>query len=287
VLLDQRSAAYSALVAYTKDFNQASLSLLPADPIWQDLWETYADLRREAQSVIQSNKAVKWKNMLSKLQSNFENDKRHFFATIKTLKTSCLKSKPSSIISLTVPLNLAVKGADRTTTDLQEIKQILCEFHSRLCQPSSATNAFDSQFYENTTHYVQRIPNSKKYSLFFDLPPSVQETKNIVDNLVNFKAAGLDLLFNESLKIGGPLLCTSLEILFNCIWLLESTPTVWSRALIHLIPKGHDVDMLLPSSYRPVSLTSSVSKIFERVVLCRLDCYAAKEDLFPAEQAGF
>jgi hypothetical protein len=37
VLLDQRSAAYSALVAYTKDFNQASLSPLPADPIWQDL----------------------------------------------------------------------------------------------------------------------------------------------------------------------------------------------------------------------------------------------------------
>jgi hypothetical protein len=59
---------------------------------------------------------------------------------------------------------------------------------------------------------------------------------------------------------------------------------VWSRALIHLIPKGHDVDMLLPSSYRPISLTSSVSKVFERVILCRLDCYAAKEDLFPAER---
>jgi hypothetical protein len=102
VLLDQRSAAYSALVAYTENFDQASLSLLPADPIWQDLWETYADLRRKTQSVIQSNKAVKWKNMLHKLQSDFENDKRHFFATIKTLKTSRLKSKPSSIISLTV-----------------------------------------------------------------------------------------------------------------------------------------------------------------------------------------
>jgi hypothetical protein len=45
--------------------------------------------------------------------------------------------------------------------------------------------------------------------------------------------------------------------------------------------------MLLPSLYRPISLTSSVSKVLERVILCRLDCYAAKEDLFPAEQAGF
>jgi hypothetical protein len=212
VLLDQRSAAYSALVAYTKDFNQASLSLLPADPIWQDLWETYADLRREAQSVIQSNKAVKWKNMLHKLQSDFENDKRHFFATIKTLKTSRLKSKPSSIISLTVPLNSAVKGAGRTITDLQEIKQILFEFHSRLCQPSSASNAFDSQFYKGTMEYVERIPNSKPGALFSDLPPSVQEIKNIFDNLINFKAAGLDLLCNESLQNGGPLLSTSLDL---------------------------------------------------------------------------
>jgi hypothetical protein len=43
-----------------------------------------------------------------------------------------------------------------------------------------------------------------------DLPPSVQEIKYIVDNLLNFKAAGLDLLFNESLKNGGPLLSTLL-----------------------------------------------------------------------------
>jgi hypothetical protein len=76
-----------------KTLNQASLSLLPADPIWQDLWETYADLRCEAQSVIQSNKAAKWKNMLLKLQTDFETDKRHFLATIKTFETSRLKGK--------------------------------------------------------------------------------------------------------------------------------------------------------------------------------------------------
>jgi hypothetical protein len=92
--------------------------------------------------------------MLLKLQTDFETDKRHFFATIKTLKTSHLKSKTSSILSSTVPLNSAVKGAGRTTTDLQEIKQILFEFHSRLCQPSSASNAFDSQFYGRTIEYV-------------------------------------------------------------------------------------------------------------------------------------
>lgn len=54
-----------------------------------------------------------------------------------------------------------------------------------------------------------------------------------------------------------------------------------------IILKGHDADALLPSSYRPISLTSSVSKVFEKVLLGRLDCYALESDLFPEEQAGF
>jgi hypothetical protein len=37
-------------------FKQLCLFFLPPEPIWQDLWETYADLRREAQSVHDTKK---------------------------------------------------------------------------------------------------------------------------------------------------------------------------------------------------------------------------------------
>jgi hypothetical protein len=37
----------------------------------------------------------------------------------------------------------------------------------------------------------------------------------------------------------------------------------------------------------PIFLTSSVSKVFEKIILKRLDCYADEAELFPEEQAGF
>jgi hypothetical protein len=50
---------------------------------------------------------------------------------------------------------------------------------------------------------------------------------------------------------------------------------------------GHNADILSPSSYRPISSTSSVSKVFEKIILVRLDCTANETHLFPDEQAGF
>ena len=134
---------------------------------------------------------------------------------------------------------------------------------------------------------VQNFSGNEIGAPFCEAAPSLQEVSDAVSSSANFKAAGLDLIFNEALKHGGSHLCSSLHLLFTSVWQSELTPRAWSRALIHLIPKGHDADMLLPSSYRPISLTSSVSKIFEKVLLGRLDCYAAASDLLPAEQAGF
>jgi hypothetical protein len=102
----------------------------------------------------------------------------------------------------------------------------------------------------------------------------------------NHKAAGLDKLFNECLKSVEISISPSLVGLFGC-WSLEAAPSIWAKAVIHLIPKGHDVDMLLPSSYRPISLSSSVSKVFEKLLLGRLDCYAEEAELFSEEHAGF
>jgi hypothetical protein len=65
-------------------------------------------------------------------------------------------------------------------------------------------------------------------------------------------------------------------------------PRAWSKALIHLIFKGGDKDPLSCSSYRPISLISIVSKIYERILLNRTgDTYAEDEELLPDEQAGF
>ena len=42
-----------------------------------------------------------------------------------------------------------------------------------------------------------------------------------------------------------------------------------------------------PSSYRPISLLSTVSKLFERIIATRLASYVSQQHLLPHEQFGF
>jgi len=65
----------------------------------------------------------------------------------------------------------------------------------------------------------------------------------------------------------------SLEVmlqLFNKIWFTGKIPPSWLHSIVVPIPK-HNKPMHLPSSYRPISLTSNVCKIFEKMIVCRLN----------------
>lgn len=148
-------------------------------------------------------------------------------------------------------------------------------------------HGFDPNFFRETINAVSEYPSDEIGPLFCETPPSFNEVQAALDSLLNHKASGLDGLFNEALKTGGPVLTRSLTLLFQSMWQVERSPILLARATIHLILKGHEADPELPSSYRPISLTSSVSKVFERVLLGRLDCYSDAAMLFPEEQAGF
>jgi hypothetical protein len=64
-------------------------------------------------------------------------------------------------------------------------------------------------------------------------------------------------------------------------------PSTWAKALVHLIYKGKGSDPLDPRCYRPISLTSCISKVFERVILNRLTEEIDDKGILEEEQAGF
>ena len=67
-------------------------------------------------------------------------------------------------------------------------------------------------------------------------------------------------------------LCSSMDLLlyiFNLSWTLHSFPSIWKTSSIIPIPKmGKPLDS--SASFRPIFLTSCVSKLFERIILSRL-----------------
>ena len=58
--------------------------------------------------------------------------------------------------------------------------------------------------------------------------------------------------------------------LFNKIWFTGKIPPSWLHSIIVPIPKQTGA---LPSSYRPISLTSNICKLFEKMVVRRLNWF--------------
>ena len=74
--------------------------------------------------------------------------------------------------------------------------------------------------------------------------------------------------------------------LFNKIYSMDIFPSVWKLATIIPIPKPGK-DHSNPLNYRPISLTSCLCKLFEKMVNSRLVWYLEKEGLIQEHQSGF
>ena len=53
--------------------------------------------------------------------------------------------------------------------------------------------------------------------------------------------------------------------IFNLLWTLHSFPSIWKTSIIPIHKMGKSLDS--PASFRPISLTSCVSKLLERIIL--------------------
>jgi len=79
---------------------------------------------------------------------------------------------------------------------------------------------------------------------------------------------------------------TYLTQLFNHLLRLGHFPAIWKRAKVIPVPKpnkpGTD-----PNSYRPISLLSTLGKLFERILAARLTSFVNQRHLLPHTQFGF
>ena len=74
--------------------------------------------------------------------------------------------------------------------------------------------------------------------------------------------------------------------IFNLSWSSYSFPFIWKTSSIIPIHKmGKPLDS--PASFRPIFLTSCVSKLFERIILSRLLFFLESNSILSHRQAGF
>jgi hypothetical protein len=67
----------------------------------------------------------------------------------------------------------------------------------------------------------------------------------------------------------------------KCHFLLQ-----WKQAIVIAIPKPGK-DPTNPGNYRPISILNSLSKIYERILLFRVQKYTHENNVLPNQQFGF
>ena len=103
-------------------------------------------------------------------------------------------------------------------------------------------------------------------------------------NLRNGKSAGHDLIINEMVKNGSDILAPLLVKVFNMVIKYETFPKNWILGYISPIFKGGVSGDL--ANYRPIRVTSNLSKIFH-IKNQRLMNFLNSNNLLRPEQIGF
>ena len=76
-----------------------------------------------------------------------------------------------------------------------------------------------------------------------------------------------------------------LSVVFRRLVCLGSFPACWRQANVTPIPKGPPSASV--AKYRPISITSVLSKVFERLVSVRLGRFMVHSGVLPTTQFGY
>jgi hypothetical protein len=116
-------------------------------------------------------------------------------------------------------------------------------------------------------------------------PPSEEEIMKAIKSMKSRKAAGIDGIQAELLKVDIHTATVTLHGLFKDIWEENKIPEDWAKGLIVKLPKKGDLGNCDNwTVWRGITLLSIPSKVFCRVLLNRID--TELDDTLRQEQAG-
>lgn len=120
--------------------------------------------------------------------------------------------------------------------------------------------------------------------IYFDAV-SEREVMNVINNLNDKKAAGIDSILPTIIKQLKDKLITPLTIVINKIFRDAEYPDSLKSAKIVPIHKKGNVNDI--NNYRPISLLPIINKITERIILNRLQDFMEDQGINDSEQYGY
>ena len=230
--------------------------------------QAYISASRRASSVIAKAKAEAWQTTCSSL--SLKSNPKSVHSLLRSIAgspsssfsspnfPSCSSPKESASVyaaylrshfSVSQPKDLR----SRARGHLSELRRATCsvESHSSFCSPFTLAEFLAAA--SNLSSSTATGPDKVAYPMLKHLPRS-----------------GMDFLL----------------YIFNLSWSSHSFPFIWKTSSIIPIHKmGKPLDS--PASFRPISLTSCISKLFERIILSRLVFFLESNSILSPRQAAF
>ena len=230
--------------------------------------QAYISASRRASSVIAKAKTEAWQTTCSSLSPKSNPKSVHFLLRFIAGSPSSSSSSPNfpncfssresaSVYAAYLRSHFSVSQSkalrSRARGYLSELRRATCseESHSSFCSPFSLAENLVAA--SNLSSSTATGPDKVAYPMLTHLPRS-----------------GMDFLLH----------------IFNLFWSLHSFPSIWKTSSIipiHKMRKPLDSS----ASLRPISLTSCVSKMFERIMLSRLLFFLESNFILSLRQAGF
>ena len=227
--------------------------------------QAYISASRRAASVIAKAKAEAWQTTCSSLSP--KSNPKSVYSFLRSIAGSPSSSpnspncsfprKSASVYAAYLRSHFSVSQPktlrSRARGYLTELHRATCpeESHSSFCSAFSPAELLAASF--NLFSFTATGPDKVAYAMIKHLPRS-----------------GMDFLLH---------IC-------NLSWTLHSFPSMCKASIIIPIHKmGKPLDS--PASFRPISLTSCVSKLFERIILSGLLFFLESNSILSPRQAGF
>ena len=132
----------------------------------------------------------------------------------------------------------------------------------------------------NAEDYLKREPSSFEFA---EIEPS--RVLKLLSKLDVTKATGLDQISNKVLKQAAPVIYKQLTELFNLSLKSGEYPDDWKLAKVSPVFKAGERND--PNNYRPISILSTISRVFEKLVYEQIYNYLTKNNLLDSRQSGF
>lgn len=215
-------------------------------------YQTYMQFRNEYKKLIKNTKTESWKRYCD--IDNMSDVYKKIYRIFKT----------------------------RRTTD-REIGKLYTDQTTAIYNTKDIQEALLNKFFPDVSHALL----NQEFNQNIDKPITMAELSYIMNNLNIKKAPGPDKLNNKIIEEVFKANKDLLLAVYNKCFFLQCFPKPWKGANVIFIDKKPEINNKTASNYRPICLLNSLGKIYEKILLNRLQYHVGDLRLLNERQHGF